>query len=139
VKAPSLLVGKSEISAGTISNVIYAAGGYTADEDTGDTESFKRGATSWTALAAEPDQTNQACTGVLAAKLYMLGGAHDHPAVTSATVYDPSTNGWTSLVAMPTAAAYAAGAAYKGKIYCFGGSNFDTGGNYYNLTQIYTP
>jgi hypothetical protein len=40
---------------------------------------------------------------------------------------------------MPTAAAYAAGAVYKGKIYCFGGSNFDTGGTFYNLTQIYTP
>jgi N-acetylneuraminic acid mutarotase len=69
----------------------------------------------------------------------MLGGAHDHPAVSSATAYDPATTSWSTLLAMPTAAAYAAGAVYKGKIYCFGGSNFDTGGTFYNLTQIYTP
>jgi N-acetylneuraminic acid mutarotase len=139
VAEPSLLVGKSEISAGTIAGTVYAAGGYTLNEDTGDNESLKAGAKTWTALAAEPDQTNQACTGVVAGKLYMLGGAHDHPAVSSATAYDPATTSWSTLLAMPTAAAYAAGAVYKGKIYCFGGSNFDTGGTFYNLTQIYTP
>ena len=59
----TLLVGKSEISAGLISTTIVASGGIASGGVTGDTEGYNATTNTWTTFATDSVHRNGACAG----------------------------------------------------------------------------
>lgn len=93
----------------------------------------------WSALAPLPSKRGSAVAAVVAGKVYVIGGAANHPgsnesfidrtrgrpslhrAVASNEVYDPVTKAWAGRNPMPTARNHAAIGVVNGKIYVIGG------------------
>ncbi len=63
-----------------------------------------------------------AAGGVIAGKLYVVGGiADDGIELSSTEVYDPGTNRWSSRAPMPGNRSHAAAAVASGRLYVIAG------------------
>ena len=138
---PPLITGKSEPSVVLFGDAILAAGGYTAQGDTGDSESYDIASNTWTSLPNEPVGLNESCSGVLVGNIWILGGTSNGPAVQNTFRLDPHNDSpqWYGEAPLPHAEGGMASATYKNSIYCFGGTNHDVGGTLSKRLQIFTP
>ena len=136
-----LITGKSEPSVALTGIGIVAAGGYTAQGDTGDTENYDIASNTWTALPNEPVGLNESCSSELYGEVWILGGTSNGPAMQNTFRLYPSgdTPEWYAEAPMPHAEGGMASATHKSSIYCFGGTNHDVGGTSSKRLQIYTP
>ena len=140
---PSLLSGKSELSAGVLGDTIVAADGYTTQGDDGDNEALMAGGAAWTALPGDPGPRNGACTGVIGTKLYAVdGNGNDANALVNINEsFSLKTNAWKLLANMPVPVTDSGSAVYNGRLYCVGGggSGVPFSGGIYGDVQVYTP
>jgi N-acetylneuraminic acid mutarotase len=117
-------------------------------------------ADAWRALPPLPSKRGSAVAAVAAGKVYVIGGAANHPgshesfidrtrgrpslhrAVATNEAYDPATNAWTGRNPMPTARNHAAVGVVNGKIYVIGGrigSVFMSTGSNTDVVEEYDP
>ena len=127
-------VKRCSAQAETVDGKIYVMGGLEPLENgmgtrvTGRNEMYDPATNTWTARSPMPTARNHAFSGVVANKIYVIGGrigAGNIPATTNIDVveeYDPATNLWGVIKdRMPTARSGGGAATYNGKIYIGGG------------------
>jgi len=142
----SLLLGKSEISAGLLGSTktgftIVAADGYSGS-DTGNNEGYSIATNTWANLASDPNARNGSCFGIVGSKLYASdGNASGNNPIAVMESFNLKKNAWSSLAAMPNTLTDPGSAVYKGKLYCIGGGDWAAppNNNVYNYVQIYQP
>lgn len=74
---------------------------------------------SWRSLAPSPGAPRSLAAGVMADRLYVVGGERGRP--NQLEVYDPTANLWTMKAPPPTRRSAMAGAVLNGKLYVIGG------------------
>ncbi len=111
---------------------------------------------SWKALAPMPTKRGSAVAAVHDGKIYVIGGAGNHPgsketvvhpakphrALNTNEVYDPATNTWETRSTMPTARNHAAIGVVNNKIYVIGGrlgAAFITRASNTDIVEEYNP
>jgi N-acetylneuraminic acid mutarotase len=92
----------------------------------------------WTMGAAMPTALNWPAVGVVAGKVYVVGGYTGGPATTDNQIYNPATNTWTTGAPIPAPTAQAAGAVVKNILYIIGGSD-NGGGDVFDTVWAYNP
>jgi N-acetylneuraminic acid mutarotase len=129
--------------AGVIAGKLYVVGGCVfADCIPGNTnvlEIYDPVANAWTTGASMPTARNMVAAGVIAGKLYVVGGEGQcGPCIPNSVleVYDPSTNTWASKAAMPTARAALTAGVLNGILYAIGGR---TAGGSVGTVEAYDP
>ena len=75
----------------------------------------------WTAGAPMPIAVTYQMTGVIAAKIYNVGG-HSTNVIGNNQIYNPATDAWTTGAPLPTPTLNAASAVVGTTLYIFGGS-----------------
>ena len=97
----------------------------------------------WTTRAPMPTARAAMAAGVIAGKLYVVGGFQacygPCPIYNTLEVYDPATNSWTTKAPMPTARAQMGGAVINGKLYLVGGSTNGTVPGQLATLEVYDP
>ena len=83
-------------------------------------EAYDPATNTWTTKTPMPTARAAVATGVIAGRLYVVGG-HQALPLNTLEVYDPATNTWTTRASMPTARAYMGSAVINGKLYVVGG------------------
>ncbi|MFZ3263439.1 MAG: kelch repeat-containing protein [Terriglobales bacterium] len=78
----------------------------------------------WTAGAPLPIAVTYQTTGVIAGKIYNVGG-HSTKVIGSNQIYNPVTDAWTTGAPLPTPTLNAASAVVGSVLYIFGGSTTD--------------
>ena len=109
-------------------------------------------AQSWETKQPMPTERTGVATGVIAGKLYVVGGALSTGELTNIVeVYDPSLNPplgtWSTMApstSIPTNRIYASAGVIGGKLYVVGGcissgSSFDCGIGVTNILEVYDP
>src|SRR5512135_2553497 len=123
-------------AAGVINGVLYVVGGTDAvpppDEGSAAShtanEAYDPVTDSWAAKAPFPEGPGgvvYAGAGVIAGKLYIVGGVFSNDALqprNTLEVYDPVADVWTSKTPMPTAREQIAVGVISGKLYVVGGA-----------------
>lgn len=121
---------------------IYAFGGFIlpksgppAWEPLNNAWEYDPASDSWKALAPMPTKRGSTCAAVVGGKIYVIGGAGNHPGSLESALlanlphrslptveeYDPVANTWRTRSPMPTARNHAAVGAVGGRIYVIGG------------------
>ena len=99
----------------------------------GTNESFDPATNRWTAHKPMPTPRNHAAIGVVAGKIYLIGGritANNIGGLTAANVdvveeYSPATDSWRAMNRMPTPRSGQGWTTYQDKIYIAGGEHRD--------------
>ena len=89
----------------------------------------------WESKASMPTARQNAATGVINGKLYVVGGYNGSSSLTTLEVYDPATNTWEAKAPMPTARNSMSGEVIGGKLYVVGG----VAQNNLNILEVYDP
>jgi N-acetylneuraminic acid mutarotase len=87
------------------------------------------GSGTWATLAAAPSKRTEVVAGVVAGKIYVLGGFIEPSLSTVATLaitdrveeYDPATDSWSTKAPLPVGLHHAGAAVAGGKLYVIGG------------------
>jgi uncharacterized repeat protein (TIGR03803 family) len=90
---------------------------------------------SWASGAAMPTAVDASATGVLASKIYVVGGETTAPTA-DVQIYNPATNGWSAGTSLPTATSGPSAAVVNNVLYVFGGK---TGTGFTNAVWAYNP
>jgi len=137
-----MLVGKSLPVVGKLgSGMIVAAGGFTNNGVTGDTEVYDIATNSWRTVTADPTVRQAGCGWDINGKLYFASG-DEGPGYDEATYLVESftlkTQTWTTpLAPLPQSTVYPGSADVGGRIFCMGGAT--NGDRELNNVQIYQP
>jgi len=89
---------------------------------------------SWSSGAAMPTAAENSATGVLAGKIYVVGGYTTAPTA-DVQIYNPATNTWSTGPSLPTATSAPAAAVVNNVLYVFGGRT----GVFTNAVWAYNP
>jgi len=134
------------MAAGVIGGLIYVAGGirfigHSGSESPSSLEVYDPKSGTWSTKALMTAGVGGTAGGVLAGKLYVVGGALDplstDPARKSVEAYDPETNTWATLPAMPTARLSPGVGVVDDTLYAVSGQNRD--GSVANVNEAFSP
>ena len=131
------------LAAGVVDGKLYALGGLDSDENASDTvEVYDPATRTWATVApmvaSMPTARSSLAAGVVAGKLYALGGFDsDINAFDTVEVYDPATDTWAAVAPMPTARGGLAAGVVAGKLYALGGLDSDE--NASHTVEVYDP
>ncbi len=132
-------------SAGVIAGKLYIVGGCVTSDcrinTTNKLEVYDPTTDTWAGGAAMPTSRSAAAAGVIAGKLYVVGGfgpCGPCTGISTLEVYDPVADAWTTKAPMPTARSQMGGAVINGKLYVVGGDNSANNGVLATL-EVYDP
>ena len=116
---PRLPLGLDHVSAATLDDQVYVAGGHSFGRDSA--RFFRLDGASWTELA--PMRHPRGGHALIAAvnRLYVIGGNTAAANVAPAEVYDPLTQSWTDLPALPAPRNHVAGFVFNSAVCVAGG------------------
>ncbi len=121
----TLPVKRHDMGGGYWNGMIYAAGGYEADDDVSERNQLWRysiAGNSWTTLADLPSPLASPASGVINGHLYIVGGRNAGTSASNTNFdYDIKNNFWTARALLPVAANAPGGVAYRGSLWVFGG------------------
>jgi len=134
-------------SADVIDGKLYVVGGCINSDcnssPTNRLEMYDPATNSWTTKTSMPTARAAMTAGVIAGKLYVVGGfrfcSGSCPIINTLEVYDPVTNSWTTKAPMPTARAQMGGAVIDGKLYVIGGTTNGTAPGRLATLEVYDP
>jgi len=144
---PPLPTDRSYTSAGTIDGKVYVAGGCAyGDCRIGVTtlmEAYDPTNNTWTSKAPMSTPRAGFVSGVIAGKLYVVGGFQacygPCPMTNTLEVYDAASNTWTTKTPMPTTRSQMGGAVINGKLYVVGGTTSGGAAGAVTTLEVYDP
>ena len=137
---------RNGLAAGVVSGKLYALGGVIEVkkyqyQDTALAEVYDPTTNTWAGVAPMPTARSCLAAGVVAGKLYAVGGdSGGRPGIGTTDkveVYDPAMNAWATVAPMLTARKMLAAGVVDGKLYALGGD--DGKGNILDTMEVYDP
>lgn len=116
---PRLPLGLDHVSAASLDDHVYVAGGHTFGRDSA--RFFRLDGSSWIELAPMGHPRGGHALVAAANRLYVIGGSTAAMNVAPAEVYDPQTGGWSDLPALPTPRNHVAGFVFGLSVCVAGG------------------
>lgn len=132
--AASASMKRTEVAAATVGGKIYVVGGFEEPSlgnvlhfaITPAVEEYDSATDRWTVKTPMPVGLHHVGIGVVAGRLYIIGGYKQSglsvwDPVATVYAYDPATDAWSERAAMPTARGALSVTVHEGKLYAIGG------------------